>query len=113
MFWLCLKPGSVTSIRHDWTSPVFPSSTMPRSASPDFQESERWLKDYAKRYSADYSSMVAGALSGDGYCFGNDDGPPNYRDESTRAEFWYHIEVVSGKHLTPDHKENTYFRCAC
>lgn len=106
-FFLFLTPGTITGLRHDWTHPAFPST----SAATDTAESERWLRDYAERYRADYEEMLSGAVSRDGYCFGDDDGPPQYR--GAEEEFWRHIENVTGKRFDSEHREATNFRCAC
>lgn len=106
-FFLFLKPGTITGLRHDWTHPAFPSTAVPT----DRSESERWLRDWAERYRADYDDMLHGAVSGEGYCFGDDDGPPQYRN--AEAEFWRHVEAVTGKRFAEEHRENTPFRCAC
>lgn len=106
-FWLFLIPGTIVGLRHDWTHPAFPST----SASAAARESEDWLRNYARRYAANYDEMLAGAVNGDGYCFGDDDGPPNYR--GAVEEFWRHIENVTGKRFSDSHRENTVFRCGC
>jgi hypothetical protein len=106
-FFLFLVPGTITGLRHDWTHPAFPSS----ATSTDRSESERWLRDYAERYCADYDEMLEGAVSGLGFCFGDDDGPPQYRN--AEDEFWRHVEAVTGKRFSEKHRENTPFRCAC
>lgn len=69
-FWLFLYPGSITSLRHEWTHPKFPATQhqVPvtehqiglKSAK---EESEKWLREYAQRlnpYSLgpDYGSTV-------------------------------------------------------
>jgi hypothetical protein len=105
--WLFLMPGSITGLRHDWTHPSFASV----GGAADREESERWLREYATRYEADYEGMVDGAVSGKGYCFGDDDGPPNYR--GAEADFWRHIENVAGQRFSEQHREGTPFRCAC
>lgn len=106
-FFIFLVPGTITGLRHDWTHPAFPSL----STSPDKAESERWLRHWAERYRADYDNMIHGAVSGEGYCFGDDDGPPQYRN--AEGEFWRHVENVTGKRFSEQHRENTPFRCAC
>ncbi len=106
--WLFVLPGTITALRHDWTHPAFPSTTTNLT---DKMESEAWLRKYANDYSANYDDMVAGAVSGEGYCFGDDDGPPQYRN--CKDEFWRHIENVTGKCLSDDHKDGTMFTCGC
>ena len=109
-FWLLLKPGSITSLRHEWTHPAFPSGGA-GAVTGDKAASEKWLRDYAERYRADYDRMMAGASSGEGYCFGDDDGPPQYT--GCEDEFWRHVEVVTGREFPGPHRESTVFRCAC
>lgn len=99
-FWMFLYPNTITSLRHDWIHPTFEQTG-----------SELWLRQYADRYRADYDDMIAGAVSGEGYCFGDDDGPPQY--SGTECEFWGHIEAVTGKSFDENHRERTPFRCAC
>lgn len=41
LFWLCLFPGSVTGIRHQWVHPEFPAVEV------DEDDSEAWLRRYA------------------------------------------------------------------
>ena len=107
-FWLFLLPNTITGLRHDWSHPSFPTDK-PKGA--DAEVSEKWLRDYADRYRADYDRMIEGSVSRQGYCFGDDDGPPSYT--SAGAEFWHHIEVVTGRKFSDEHRENTPFRCAC
>lgn len=47
-FWMFLFPGTVTSLRHDWTHPAF-AEKIDKVLSPEFAASEAWLKDYAVR----------------------------------------------------------------
>ena len=106
-FWLFLMPGTILGLRHDWTHPAFPSV----SVSAERSQSERWLRDYAERYCADFNEMISGAVSGGGYCFGDDDGPPQYR--GAEGEFWRHMENFTGRRFSKEHREATPFRCAC
>ncbi len=74
-----------------------------------FEQADKWLRKFADSYSIDYAELVDGAASGMGGCFGDDDGPQAMRT----PEFWESLEVVTGKSFPVDHRENTYFRCAC
>lgn len=47
-FWMFLKPGSITSLRHEWTHPAFEAVNKPLN-SPTKTESEQWLREYAER----------------------------------------------------------------
>ena len=124
-FWLYLNPGSITSLRHDWTHPAFPEED--HHAVIDLMNmtdhraaSEQWIRDFiATSDCPDYDTLIKAAVgeyeSDDGYnyisigddyfhCGGNDaygEIPP---------ELWHHIEVVTGKKVE---KKPTYFSCSC
>lgn len=125
-FWMYLFPGSITSLRHEWTHPAFPLPDAPRAISGDKAESEKWLRDFVARsdcpdydflvevasngkalYDNEWGDTVRGHVEGDYIFFGNTDAhgeiPP---------EFWYHVEVVTGKKLPFDDRPS-YFSCSC
>ncbi len=60
---------------------------------------------------ADYNKMMSEASSAGSVFFGDDDGPPQYR--GAEAEFWRHVENVTGKRFDAAHRERTHFSCAC
>jgi hypothetical protein len=107
-FWLVLHPGTIRSIRHEWTHPAFPIETINVEAS-SVVASEKWLREMAEETRSDYDEILQGAISGDGGCFGADEGPEIAR----RPEFWQHVENVTGRRFDHDHREGTWFRCAC
>lgn len=74
-----------------------------------FERADQWLRVFAETFIIDYEELIAGAASGKGGCFGDDDGPQEMRT----AKFWECLEVVTGQPFTDDHRENTWFRCAC
>ena len=103
-FYLCLYPGTVTGLRHQYSHPAFKDSGSDKDAA------EKWLMDFASKYYIDYDALVDGASSGAGGCFGDDDGPSAF---SNSYEFWDHLEALTGKTFSETHRDNTYFRCAC
>jgi hypothetical protein len=103
-FWLFLYPGTITSLRHQWSHPAFGEHEALPSG-----KSEQWLRAFALMYRADYDQMVTGAASGEGAFFGTTGGP----EEARGPEFWYHLSVVTGRVFSEEHRENTPFRCGC
>jgi hypothetical protein len=109
-FWMFLRPGSITSLRHEWTHPAFPSAM----AVPGSRDaSEAWLRDYCERYRGDYEEMIKVASTGGYYSWGDDDGPPGYRGTACETEFWMHVEIVCGKRFDNAHREGVHFSCSC
>lgn len=112
-FWLFLLPNTITGLRHEWTHPAFNVQPTPITNEQESEKaySERWLRGFAERYYGNYDEMVSAAVNGESYCFGDD---IEYEDFYSKAEFWTHIENVTGIKLDEQQREeNNKFRCAC
>lgn len=122
--WLCLYPRSITSLRHQWTHPAFTTDEVPLAKNKE--SSERWLRDFcANSDCPDYETVLAAATDQeienvDSQYYSSayqNDGEYLYfagRDAHSAipAEFWDHIETVSGKKI-PKRKRARYFSCSC
>lgn len=102
-FWMFLSPGSITSLRHDWTHPAFEPSPA--------QSSEQWIRDFAAGIPLDYEVVMDGARDyvacGEYLCFGG-----LLEGEYVPDEFWSHYERVTGE-TVPDDKRGSFFTCSC
>jgi hypothetical protein len=110
-FLMLLYPGTVSLLRHEWTHPGVPDETETETGvARSTAESEKWLRDYAEGCSIDYDALMGGAMSGEGVTFGTE-----IRGEGLTPEFWWHLETMTGKRFSPDHKESTACNsgCAC
>lgn len=99
LFWLCLMPRSITSLRHQWSHPAFPQQgTDAKDA--DQQYSEIWLRAYAMRmnsYDAPneaYSRLLDGLKSGELFSHGSD--LHGFHDLDDAEDLRYHAERVLG-----------------
>jgi len=97
-FWLFLYPGSITSLRHDWTHPAFGAVEGTQEFSAK-QLSETWLRDFCDREGINYSYLRDHESVGD-----REDLCDSLGDNKEFARHW---AVVMGKEC-PD-----YFSCAC
>jgi hypothetical protein len=130
-FYVFLLPGSITSLRHDWSHPAFPAQTAPCAlehvvpATPeDRAASEAWLRGFID--SADvrvgYDELIEAATSlerssDDPYEYVVNEGENIHfggRDASGEIppEFWHHAEIVTGRRVPTSHRA-TYFSCGC
>lgn len=121
-FWLCLYPGSVTSLRHVWTHPAFAFSgekdTPPKAVEqPDKKASEKWLREYAKRvspYDAEqsedkaYHNLMAGIAEGRIFYHGSD--LHGFDELEEPDELKHHAQIVLDKVISYDTFE---FSCSC
>lgn len=97
-FWLFLYPGSITSLRHDWTHPSFGNieGTMEFS---QMELSIAWMHKFCEQNGIHYGYLISQQSVG-----GRDDLSDNLGDNK---EFASHYSIITGKEC-PD-----YFSCAC
>ena len=113
-FYIFLYPGSITSLRHEWTHEAFPDS-LP-SVTPDTDKnainpSVQWIKDYADSLGVDYIGLMNAAkdyLDHDEYY---EEGS-TLEDKHTSDEFWEHYGIVTGTYVSPERRAN-FFSCSC
>lgn len=78
-FWLWLYQGTVTSLRHEWTHPTFPTPEYAAALASmnDRAFSERWLRDYAVRLNCEdepeaaFLRLLESLRSGEFYSHGS------------------------------------------
>jgi|SRR5579859_267303 len=104
-FWLYLFPGSITSLRHEWTHPALESESAP---SP-----RDWLERFAASVGISYDELVvAGTKASCGEWYiqrGSESLRDKISDPETRDSFWRNFTAVTGL------KENRSggFSCSC
>lgn len=88
-FWLWMKPGTVTGIRHHWDHPAFRDST----------EDIKWIERFCVYHESTYEEVMDGARK---YCSREDDIVAcfsTHLDYEAVPEFWERFTRVTG--LTP------------
>lgn len=120
-FWLCLMPNTVTGMRHHWSHPLF--ADLDRRPKPTKEESEAWLREFAKTADCpSFDILIAAASGGSIDCvdeeyYGTYENDGEYLFFSGRdahgeipAEFWDHVENFTGKTCPMRAK---WFSCSC
>lgn len=125
-FWMCLKPYTITGLRHEWTHPQF-SPERPADLHERVRQvtdallgsSEKWLRGFAAKYDLDYSDMIETAKNpntktGDNFFTsgaqinGWEDTDPEEQDA-----FWMHLERLTGRTFDHEHREKIEWSCSC
>jgi hypothetical protein len=115
-FWLFLYPGTITSLRHEWTHPAFGAV----SATND-SDAEKAIRRIAEKMDIGYHSLMNGAdewlRTHDGKWGGDyvtEYGSEHWRDTfpALSAEFWRNYEIVRGV-TVPDDRKESFFSCSC
>lgn len=95
-FWMFLYPNTITSLRHNWTHPVFTRS---------IEESKLWIKDWAANYGISYDYAMQCGKERDFFI-----GDVCY--DEIPLEFWNHYETITGEKVSESDK-TIHFHCAC
>ncbi len=115
-FWAVLKPRLVTSLRHVWTHPDFPSEEVATPAVGEFDlekaKARAVIESIAEQCNVDSADeLIWGAeryLKHDDYmCEGG-----RWEGVSLPDEFWPAFEVLTGRKV-PDGERNSFFSCSC
>ena len=117
-FFMFMKPGSVTGMRHHWNhagvDTVFPEES----------ESEKWMRTFAQKWNFNYEELIQEASASDqrgegGYDY-NHYIVAMGRDLHSASElgedhdlFWRHLEVLTGKKFNDKHQRNFGWSCSC
>lgn len=116
-FWMLLYPGSITSLRHDWTHPAFGGPEQPPA--PDSkQEAEKWLREFAERANLSYETVIAAGVNyiRDGDIHVEHD-TERARDAiyepGAREQYWKNFETVTGRTVSTGDRESHVFSCSC
>lgn len=108
--WVLVEPGTVTSMRHEWTHPRFPLHRAARSE-VTIVESEEWLRKFARDWNIPYERLIDQAREGEYITFGND--CHSQEEVPEREEMWDHLENVLGIVFPRAHRDETAFSCSC
>ena len=113
-FWLYLNPGSITSLRHEWTHCAFEIENPIAMASLQerVKESTIWLTQFAVMMDLTLEQLLEGTAAelNDGlFVYG---GESLNRSETVPPAFWEHYELVQDCKV-PQKERPDYFSCSC
>jgi len=118
VFWMCLYPLTVTSMRHEWGHPAFEQVTnevfiagprKPSFAEMQVEESKQWLADFGMDYGLNYFDLLRAA---EDYLSTGQTFYVGANSTHLPEEFWDHFERVTGKSVE-ENRRLTFFSCAC
>lgn len=114
-FWLVVYPRQITSLRHVWEHPSFPSAVDPvlNRTGAAHAASVEWMRNYAEEIDETVNALMNAAtskLDHGNWFYGNDSG--KFEGESVHPDFWHHYQVITGRIVAPDDQEN-FFTCSC
>lgn len=106
-FYLFLYPGTITSLRHDWTHPVIQARKM---FDPN-REALSWLRNFAEECGLTYNDLMDAAhdyvSNGNYLCEGS-----KFEGLYVPDQFWDFYEKVTGEYVSTD-KQGSFFSCSC
>lgn len=122
-FWLYLYPRTITSLRHNWTHPIFADAVAGSTYVPPATklDSEKWLRNFCADADCPAYDTVIELIAHGSIDNNEDEMSATIDSESMRfhgrdasgeipPEFWTHVENVLGHAVK--HKPS-YFSCSC
>lgn len=117
MFWLVVYPRQITSLRHVWDHPDFPTEEErnigERVADKLLGGSEQWIRDFADKLDMTYNALMVAAdrwHDSEDYTVDNSEAYSGYDDEF--PVFWEHWSKVTGKQVKTGN-DRSFFTCSC
>jgi hypothetical protein len=132
-FWLVVYPRKITSLRHVWEHPAFPSADATKPVedetpvllfeaivnppTPPEQSSEEWLRGYAASIRESYDDLMEAARDwvdsmNSPNSWGAYYSKEKFEGEYLPEEFWEHYQNVTGEVLA-DYQKGSFFTCSC
>lgn len=103
-FYIFLFPGSIKSLKHEWTHEDFSIQTAKT-------ESEKWMISYAAELGMTMDRLIeAGESFLDSGEYLSDGG--RYEGMSIPEEFWDHFQNITGRGV-PQDRRDSFFSCSC
>lgn len=114
-FWMFLMPGTITSLRHEWTHPALKTESklsQPRGIESVKQSMELLAESCSCSVQKLMERLDRYAEGG----FGPDDSVHdglNALSEFARVSMWDNYELIRGVSVDLEVRNETYFRCGC
>jgi hypothetical protein len=124
-FWFVIYPRQITSLRHVWEHPMFPTTPAPRQPTAEEvdladrtrmrvlkAQSEQWLRDWCQRNGNDpsYDDFIEKVEESIGDQYMHFNGIDAHGE--IPPEVWPHVEAVIGRRI-PEQDRPEYFSCGC
>lgn len=110
-FWLFLEPGSITSLRHEWTHPILDAKEVPPQVPDAKNAAMAWMEEWAKLKGLTCEeAMSAGAryLKHGEYL---NEGA-RFEGECVEDDYWERYEILRGTKVAEGDR-GSFFSCSC
>lgn len=113
IFWMLLKPRTITGLRHHWEHPDYPNPTspieIPRAAA--HKNSLMWLQNFAKEVGCTFDKLMDATkdwLDNSNYFVQGG----KFEGVTIPDEFWTHYSRLTNDYIHTS-KQRSFFSCSC